>query len=651
MSRSTTSPRAFRGVAIAMAAFVGFCLIFGLAVLDRASLARAVGGATWRFAPALAPPAPPGAPPAPYPVPVGEVGQISFWAPNRGLLITGGTEPNGPVAAGVYGYDGATWHQLSTVCGGEQGRIAWAGPDEFWTIADQRAGQILPPGSGNPSLQALSLCHFAPGPSGKLEVLASYAMPLGQPGSYLPMDAAACYGPSDCWFGGEDGQGASVGAFHLHWDGHTVTALYAPWDHAVTGMVAFGGELYESVQIGQTDAWLASEEREHPAIVHTIAPGGQASLCEEVESAFCPDPIFREGRPLPAYGEGVLPDALQGASLATDGSPLGEGATQLWLAANPLPNGNVPPGSKPAQLTVLRYAGGAWSQVLPNAQGSSQLPEGETLQGGGGQERGTGGAIAPEPGTDKAWLSLHGESLNGAGVALLNPDGTLAENDQLPVPQEAERVGYRGGAGAIACAAPHDCWLATRGRVDARGDNSAGGWLFHLTDGAEQPRDTDPFFDGEEPVITYRPSDGGVPVLPPDLPPVDNSLANQQSPPPPTAPPEQAPAPTVTHTKAKRLVTHVKSRFLRRRVLVISFTLTARAHVQLIGRRKSKIVAKTPRRSLKPGRHQLSLSLDPRRWPTKLQFKATPIGAPAPSESSGSESSGSEGAGPNSVGT
>jgi hypothetical protein len=645
LSCSTSSLRAFRGVAIALAMPVALCLASALA----AGPARAEGGATWRFAPALAPPSPPGVPPAPYPVPVGEVGEISFWAPNRGLLITGGTEPNGPVAAGVYAYDGASWHQLSTVCGGESGRIAWAGPDEFWTIADQRPGQILPPGAGSTSLHSLSLCHFLDG-----QVVASYAMPLAQPGSYLPMDGAACYGPSDCWFGGQDGQGANVGAFHLHWDGSAVSALYEPEDHAVTGIVNFAGELYESVQIGQGDAWLPSEEREHPAILHTIAPGGQVSLCEEVESAFCPDPIFVEGRPLPQYGEGVLPDALQGASLATDGSPLGAGATQLWLAANPVPQENLPNGAKPAQLTVLRYAGGAWSQVLPNAEGTSPLPEGETLQGAANQERGTSGAVAPEPGTDKAWLSLHGESLEGAGVALLGADGTLAEKDLLPLSPEAEHVGYRGGAGAIACAAPHDCWLATRGATDPKGDTTSPGWLFHLTDGTQQPHNTDPFFDGADPVITYRPPDAGVPVLPPDLPPVDNSLANQQPPPPPTGPPEQAPAPPVKHVKAKRLVTHVKSRFLHRRVLVISFTLTARAHVQLIGRRQSKVVASTPRRSLQPGRHQLSLSLDPRRWPTKLQFKATPVGASAPaggSEGSGAESSGSEGAGPNSVGT
>ena len=53
--------------------------------------------------------------------------------PNRGLLAV---EGNATVPPGLCAYDGAGWHQLSTVCGGpgRTTRIAWAGPREFWTI-------------------------------------------------------------------------------------------------------------------------------------------------------------------------------------------------------------------------------------------------------------------------------------------------------------------------------------------------------------------------------------------------------------------------------------------------------------------------------------------------------------------------------------
>jgi hypothetical protein len=571
--------------------------------------ASAEGGAVWRFAPALAPPPPAGVASAPYPVPLGEVGQISFWAPNRGMLITGGTAPSGAVASGLYAYDGVSWHQLSTVCGGARGRIAWAGPDEFWTIADQRAGQIKARPGG--SLAAISLCHFLNG-----QVVGSYAMPLEQPDSYVEMDAAACFSPSDCWFAGKDGNG---GSFHLHWGGSEVTTVYDPEDHAVTSMTAFQGKLYEGLALGPEDSYLAEENQGHPAVMRTIAPTGQASSCNGSPSTFC-DVFAFAGQPLPVYPSGVPPSALGGFDLATDGSPLGAGATQLWAGADPVR------GASRASVTILHEAQGSWSQVIPTAGGSSPLG-GAQLNGSGtdqqtSQETAVDGAIAPEPGTGSAWLSLSGSGGETAQVALLEANGTIAETDNLPGPQDP--VGFRGYAGPAACPVVHDCWMVT-----------TQGWLFHLTDGAQQPQDVDPNFAG---VIAYRPADAGVPVVYPDVPPIDNSLANQQPPPAPVGPPEHALAPTVKYKKRKPLLLHVKSRFLHHRVLMISFTLTARAHVQLVGRRNSTIVARTPNESLHAGRHQLSLSLDPAHWPTKLQFKATPIGVPAPS---GGEAGGS----------
>jgi hypothetical protein len=614
--------------------------------------APASGAASWSFAPAEAPPPPGGVASAPYSVPLGQVGEISFWEPNRGLLITGGTEgAGGPVAPGLYAYDGVTWHQLATVCGGAEGRIAWAGPDEFWTISDQRPGQIVSLGI-TPNLQSLSLCHFRDG-----EVVGSYAMPLEEPDSYLQMDAAACFGPSDCWFGGQDARAPTQGAFHLHWDGSAVTVEYEPEDHAVTNMVNFAGRLLESVQIGEGDAWLPSEEPKapekpkFPALIHEIAPAGSEPAFENL--------VIFSKRPLPEYGSGVQADALQGLDLATDGSPLGTGATQLWAAANPVPEGDLAHNAKAAALTVLRYASAseagtgplAWSQILPGPNGESSLPEGATLAGAAaGGEKGVEDAVAPEPGTADAWLSLDENPVTGALVALLNDHGALVEAPSSLGP--AQGVGFRGVAGPIVCPAPADCWMATNAGADPVTDKQAQpGWLFHLSNGAAIAPDTDPFFDGEDPVIAYRPPDAGVPVVYPDLPPPDDSLANQQPPPPPAGPPEQVPAaPKSAH--AKPLLEHIKSRFLHGRVLMVSFTLTARAHVQLIGRRKGQVVASTPTESLRAGAHRLSLTLDPRHWPTKLQFKAIPLEAPAAGVSAPAGAGAtSPGAGPDTVGT
>jgi hypothetical protein len=574
--------------------------------------------ASWSFVAAEAPPPPPGVTAAPYGVPVGRVGEISFWAPNRGLLITGGTEgEGGPVRSGVYAYDGVSWHQLATVCGGGEGRIVWAGPDEFWTIADQRAGQVIVTGGKQVEGPAVSLCHFSNG-----QVVGSYAVPLDEPESWVQMTAGACYTPSDCWFGGLKGRPPHTGAFHLHWDGSTVSVVYEPADHSVLGMVNFEGALYESVQLEADDAWLPEDERQHPATIHTIAPIGSEPTFGEL---FTYSSSAKHA--LPVYGEHVLPEALQGFDLVTNGPPNGEGATQLWAAANP--SLEPPSASTPASVTVLRDNAGSWSQVLPPASGESPLGQAR-LAGSSlfsGVTWGTSGAIAPEPGSEDAWLSLQSNE-TGAKVALLEANGKIAQSDLLPSAGDA--VGYRGEAGPIACTASHDCWMATVSESIA-----ASGWLFHLSDGSQEEPDTDPFFDGADGVIANRPPDAGLPIIYPYMPPIDDSLANQQQVPPPPPPTEPVPKPAVTTQKGKRLLKDVKSKLLHHRTLVISFMLTARAHVQLIARRHGKIVAKTPRKELRGGRHALSLALDPQSWPTKLQFEAKPIGA---SGSTGAES-------------
>jgi len=625
--------RAGRQTAAGIAMRVSLRWLPGLAVAALALVlafgasASAAGSVRWRYEPALAPPPPPGLAPAPYPVALGEVGSISFWEPNRGLLITGGTEgKGGVVSAGLYAYDGVSWHELSSVCGGAKGRIAWAGPDEFWTISDQREGQIESRQQNLGDLEALSLCHFVGN-----EVVGSYAMPLGEPDSYLEMDAATCLSSSDCWFAGQDGRSPNVGSFHLHWNGTEVSALYDSSDHVVTGMTSFDGKVYEGLEIGAEDSYLPEEEESgrvgepplHPAVIRTIAPNGGTQLCAGRQSSFCNAFLFSGGQSLPLYPEKELPDALGGFDLATDGSPLGAGVDQLWAAADP--------------LTILHDTKGSWTQVLPSSSGGGPSPlDGSALSGSSSDlsdvRRGEpgSGSIAPVPGTESAWLSLNREA-NTAQVALLQANGTVLAMDDLP--EAGEDVGFRGSAGPIACPASDDCWLATHG-----GGSMTGGWLFHLGDGIPLAPNTDPLFDGEDGTIAYRPPDSGVPTIYPDGFAEDDSLANQQPPAAPTAPLAPSPVLPPKVKKGKPLVKDIKSSFLHHRVLVISFTLTARANVQLIARRKTQIVAKTRVKSMKPGLHRLSLALNPARWPTKLQFEAKPAVASTPSKGSGGSS-------------
>src|SRR5262249_13017910 len=159
------------------------------------------------------------------------------------------------------------------------------------------------------------------------------------------------------------------------------------------------------------------------------------------------------------------------------------GATQLWAAASYVSHGSVVPN---ASVTVLREANeGTWTQVIPRG-GSSPLGPSETLSGSRvdmftSEETSAGDAIAPEPGTESAWLSLSSNTRRFAHVVLLKANGELVDSQLLP--GSLDPVGARGEAGPITCAAEADCWMAT-----------SEGWLFHL--GGSHERDSDPYFGG-----------------------------------------------------------------------------------------------------------------------------------------------------------
>jgi hypothetical protein len=594
-----------------------------LALLTLGALAPAspaLGEATWQFAPAEAPPAAPGSPQQPLPVPLGKVGAISFWSPNRGLLIDEGTAgcrtltATAGVPCGLYAYNGRGWHLLSTVCGAGEGRIAWAGPDDFWTISDQRPGQQTK-STVNP--RSVSLCHFEGG-----RVVASYATPFELPNSYRQMDAAACDrqevasephdSETDCWFGGLLGVPPNTGAFHLHWDGHNLTAVYSPEDHAVSAMAVDGpGALLESVEINPNALGdsFSGENEAHPFVLHQIDASGFHGLL--IEDPSCAQ--LKSCPPLPNY-EGVAPSSIAGFSLSSDYTPANANPEpQLWAAAG------LPPGpQRAAHSIVLHYSHGGWTQALDVNHPGTYGSEDEKRKAKADLEAGLQ-QVAGEPGEPAAWATVasrdeeaHVDRLNVPGSASpTNDTGSIAQKAVLG---EAQHVGQLGGAGPIACPAPNDCWLAT-----------SRGWLFHLTEEANAPssaagypEDSDPNFAG---VISFRPADEGVPQLPPNEPPPDTSQANQL--PVPLKPPEPTAETPVFSQRA--LVVGLHSRIVHRYTLELTFKLVAAARVQLIARRHHRPVAQTARKTLKAGKRRLTLRLNPHRWPNELDLKATPL--------------------------
>jgi hypothetical protein len=564
-----------------------------LVLAGRAEPAWAAGtdSVAWRLEQPKPPPPPPGVQGSSVPIGLGKIGDIEFWAPNRGLLITAGNPPTIP--AGVWAYNGVEWHELSTVCGATDGRIAWAGPEEFWTISDGRPGQINSETGGVPPLEDNTLCRFSGG-----QVVASYAHPAFQVDSYQAMHAAGCITPTDCWFAGAPLPEPQIGGFQLHWNGATVEAAPYPNEgHAIEEMSPFEEHLYESVRVAPGDR-VVENLSEIPA-VHRINPEGV-------------QPTFQPEVGLPLNGA-AGPNSL-------DFLRLSSGGPTLWGAAGEGQDGG-------GQVTVVRRDEHRWSQLLGPAtkpSGAEQFPH-EAVS-----------AIAAEPNGNSAWLGLvppletQQLSPNAAAVvARVSAAGTVSEAQTLSAGQ------LEGAVARIVCTAVDDCWAAT-----------TQGWLYHLApEGEEQlPEDTDQAFAG---IIAYRPPDRGLPQIPPDAPPVDDSGLGEEPPPYGSVLPEP-PKKEGEARMAVPLVSHLHSRLVHGTTLELSFHLAVSARVRLIAKRHRAVVASTPMRTLKAGNCSLLLPLSPRRWPTRLDMQTHAL-AKLPTVPAGG--SGGGGAGPNTVST
>jgi hypothetical protein len=598
------------------------------------------GGAEWR----LEQPPPPAAPTgvegaANVPISLGRIGGIAFWAPDRGALVTAGN--GSTVKPGVWVYNGTSWHELATVCGASVGSrvsppnptgstapispgfIAWAGPDEFWTISDGRTGQAAEQLGHTPPLEDNTLCHFELNPtSGELEVVKSYASLAFQSTSYEAMNAAACFSASDCWFAGEPLEAPQIGTFQLHWNGHTITPEpYLPEGHAVGDMTAFPAfdaasagssntpqGLYESVRLEARDRILKSAGGvgEEPAL-HLIDPDGAL-------------PSFEALLELPLLGSGPCPPPQSPQSRcaefpeALDFLHLGADEDALWGAAGPAYV--APAKSGAAGVTIVRYsksqyssesdeyveeAAPSWTQVI----GPSTTPRGEE-----DFPEDVVNSIAAEPSTNRAWMALDSREdartpspFARASVARVSADGSVSDETQLP--------GTKGAAERIVCPAVHDCWMTT-----------TQGWLFHLSTSTEREHpetNAEPAFSGAY-LVTERPADEGVPRAAPYALAEDDSGLVESEPLRNAAALKPAlvnPFATVTLP----LLSDVHTRLIHRTTLVLSFHLSVKASVRLLAKRKAKLVASTSKRTLQAGNRSLELRLNIHRWPTKLKLE------------------------------
>jgi hypothetical protein len=521
-------------------------LALGLAL---ATPAVAAAQGSWRLE---QPPPPPG---AVFKVPLGAPGDLKCSARNRCLL---GVEGNAAIPRGLFIWNGQSWRQYSTVCGGlaETMRIAWAGPAEFWTVSEPSRPRI---GNGT------ALCHFSGG-----SVVGSFSTEEQSSDPYRRMNAATCVAPDNCWFGGigsQDPTGERVGAFHLRWDGAALVTVYNQnKGRAVSDVEPHAGGLFESVLVGPApesfaQADVSPPETPGPRLLHRIgaAPDGT--------------PRFDD--------DGFLaPDGTELLALDGDGS-------QLWAVgagAASGPEAQAAGGMVPHEPLVARFESGAWREIdLPDGL----LADDERLVD-----------VAAVPGTNTAWAAVQRFSERRSTNVKAKVVRIEADGDAEVVGLPASGSG-RGSAARIEFTAENDGWLATQG-----------GWLFHYTDGTSPPVDTEPGLAG---TVTFRPNEAAEQFIPDTLPPDDSQLF---APPLPEAPEE----PERRRTRRRpALIRKVKTK-VTGLTLTVSFTLTRRARVGLVARRGGTVVARAKTRPLRPGRRVLRLRLDPSRWPTRLVF-------------------------------
>lgn len=274
--------------------------------------------------------------------------------------------------------------------------------------------------------------------------------------------------------------------------------------------------------------------------------------------------------------------------------PLGEITGPFVLSTDPLQQ-QLWAGNRAGAVLRLGSAGFETVTVDPNIFAGIEGQPGFGIQ-----------AIGAEPGSEAAWL---GGGFDDAEVRRVNADGTLGPIVELPQP--SEELNPKGAAKHIVCPASNQCWMVTEN-----------GWLFHLGGPPAEGVNTDPLMHR---LITTRPKDASSRTFIPAGLPEDNSGETE---PIKTVPQQIEPFPE--HRPRRSIVYAVHQKMVAKLVLQLSFKLRARAHVRLQAKYHGKVVAKTPRLTLGKGPHKLHLKLDPKRWPTGLDFQVHAVGKRSP---------------------
>lgn len=574
-------------------------LLAGAVIWATAAPSAVAGTVAWRSAQ----PAPP--PGSPFTGPLGEPADLQFLAPNLGLMMVRNTGV-GPFPSGLLVFDGAEWRQLSTVCGGSGGRIAFASPTEWWTTS---AEQIRP--NGPP----ITLCHFRDG-----AVVGSYAVPDADiSNAYQFMNGAACTGPANCWFGGRVTGQPATGTFLLRWDGSALRRIAHPAARAVTDLQPYAGEILAGTSVGAAENDVVATqppperpvftpetvddlEPDGPRLLRELRGDGAINVLDWAPRAWDPadevqDPGFETGlvdiRAMDADGRTLWVAGRGSLSAIRPRLP----SEPLFDLVETFPDALTPDDSQRPFLAIRRAGETRPTEVEWDA--ASDIRATEFVHD-----------IAAIPGTNQAWMAL-GSSFAvqaDSDVASLawvevDADGTGTVLERIDIKRADLEVG---DAARVECATATDCWMVT-----------GAGWLYRWSDpGLAITRNTDPAIQR---LITTRPPDARTPRDDPDTLPADEAAvyvapAVEQDAPVEAVAPKQIAA--LFRVLGKPRVRKRKGRY----VIEIRIQLRRNARIQLVGRRKGKTVARTKTRTLKRGRHTIRLNVKRKRWPTALRF-------------------------------
>ena len=520
----------------------------------------------------------------------GRIGDIEFWAPNRGLLITAGngsTIPPGRV--GLQRRSAGTSsrrlrrHRRAHRLGGP-GRIL----DRL-----RRAPRAGRESAENGNRRRWKTTRSATSPAARSS--APTRTPAFQADSYQAMHAAGCFDPDDCWFAGDPLPEPQLGAFQLHWNGSSLDSRTVP----AKGMRSRTCACSTGASTRACASAAADQRRTPPELPEP------AASCTAIKPNRHPAPTFERGRPeCPLYGAEELPEALDSLHLGADAKRCGARPAREpdRRKARPGPGdgGALPKGSGAScsartpgsDFTNLpkRQLPGAKKLAFDRRRRRRQLDRRRTRQ----RQRLAGArhrrATRAQPSPPRAAI-----------VARLRRRHGLDEQTLPSTPKQTQGVGPKGAAAKIACPgaerllAGDHAGLALSPR--ARQAN------------AQLARSADPAFAG---LITYRPATKACRrSRPTRRPPDDSGLIEE--------PPHGYGGALAEATAARRsnprsrlpLLSDLHTRLVHGTTLELRFHLAVKARVRLLAKRHKRRRREHRRRHAGGGQAQAAAAPEP----------------------------------------